>query len=74
MSQVDSRRSVLELQTESTSEKLETYIFLGRQQQVVEDLKIELERLDISTAELQATMESNMSAARQTEVPISTCV
>ena len=35
---------------------------------MVEDLKMELERLDISSAELQSTLESNVSAARHSEV------
>ncbi len=60
-----------QLQTESSSERLEICVLLGRQQQVVEDLKMELERLDMSSAELQATLESNVSAARQAEVLLS---
>jgi hypothetical protein len=71
----DSGRLVLEqLQTESTSEQLEICVLLARQQQVVEDLKTELEYLDTSTAEFQATMESNVRAASQAEVLISTCI
>jgi hypothetical protein len=61
-----------QLQTNSTSERLDMSVLLGHQQQVVEDLKMELERLDISTSELQATMESNVSTPRQAEVLIST--
>ncbi len=67
--QAESRLLEMEqLHKKNTSERVEMCISLGRQQQVVEDLKIELERLDVASAELQASLESDVSAARQAEV------